>query len=56
MYCTLRVSRITFIKYAQNRKIGKPNNIKIVESYKVKGPTKDSQNRLWSPMAEGGEP
>jgi len=26
-----RVSRITFIKYAQNRKIGKPSNLKFWE-------------------------
>ena len=27
IYCTRHFSRITFIKYAENRKIGKPNNL-----------------------------
>jgi hypothetical protein len=32
---TGRVSGITFIRYAQNRKIGKPNNLKFWEQKKV---------------------
>jgi hypothetical protein len=32
--------------YAQNRKIGKPNNLKVFESNKTKGPKQDSHNRL----------
>ena len=42
-----RVSGITFIRYAQSRKIGKPNNIKFFKESK-----QDSQNRLRSPMSE----
>jgi len=34
----------------------KYNNIKIFWSKKNKEPTQDSQNRLWSPMSEWGEP
>jgi len=30
--CTQRVSGITFIRYAQNRKVGKPNNFKSFAS------------------------
>jgi len=41
--------------YAQSRKIGKPNNLNF-GSNKTKGPKQDSQNRLRSPMPEGGEP
>jgi hypothetical protein len=29
--CAQRVSGITFIRYAQNRQIGKPNNLKVWE-------------------------
>ena len=39
-----------------NRKIGKTNNLKVFGSNKTKGHKQDSQNRLWSPMPEGGEP
>ena len=49
------VSGITFIRYAQNRQIGKPNNVKVFESNKAKGHQQDSQNRLRSPMPEEGE-
>ena len=49
-----RVSGITFIRYAQNRKIGKSN--KVFGSNKTKGYTQDSQNRLRSHKPEGGEP
>jgi hypothetical protein len=35
------VPGITFIRYAQNRKIGKPNNLKFLGTIKPKG-----QNRL----------
>ena len=30
--CAQRVSGITFIRYAQNRKVGKPNNLKSLAS------------------------
>ena len=50
-----RVSEITFIKYALYRNIEKPNNIKVFGSKKAKWPKQDSQNRLWSPMREGGK-
>jgi hypothetical protein len=53
--CTLRLSGITFIRYAQNQKIGKPNSFKIFSSKKIKGPQQDSQNCLRSPMSEGGK-
>jgi hypothetical protein len=42
--------------YAQNRKIGKPNNLKVFGSKKTKEPKQDRLNRLWSPKPEGGEP
>ena len=35
---------------AQNRKIGKPNNLKVFGSNKTKGPKQDSQNQLKSHM------
>jgi hypothetical protein len=50
--------------YAQNNlhhvrskqpKYREPNNLKVFGSKKTKGPIQDSQNRLWSPMPEGGE-
>jgi hypothetical protein len=50
--------------YAQNNlhhvrskqpKYREPNNLKVFGSKKTKGPKQDSQNRLWSPMPEGGE-
>jgi len=40
--------------YAQNRKIGKPNNVSF-GSNKTKVLKQDSYNQLWSPMPEGGE-
>jgi len=53
------VSGITVIRYAQNRKIGKSNNLKVFGSngaIKPKGLIKqDSHNQLRSPMPEGGE-
>ena len=39
----------------QNRKIEKPNNLKLWEQ-KIKGPKQNSQSRLRSRMHEGGEP
>jgi len=33
-----------------------PNNFKVFGSHKTKEPKQDSQNWLWSPMSEGGEP
>jgi hypothetical protein len=41
--------------YFQNRNIGKRNNLKLWEQY-IKESKHDSQNWLWSPMSEGGEP
>ena len=49
-------SGITFIRYAQNRKVGKPNNLKRFASNKTKGLKQDHQNQLRSPMPEGEEP
>ena len=36
--CTPRGSGIPFTRVTQSRKIGKPNNSKILKSNKVKGP------------------
>ena len=47
--CARHASGITFNIYAQNRKIGKPNNL-VLRAIKPKG-----QHRLMSPMSEGGE-
>ena len=33
----------------------KANNAKVFDSKKTKGPTQDSQNRLCSPVPDGGE-
>jgi hypothetical protein len=33
-----------------------PNNFKVFGSNKTKETKQDSQNWLWSPMSEGGEP
>ena len=45
-----------FIRYAQNRKIGRSNNFKVLMNNKTKGPKQGHKNRLWSPMSQGGEP
>jgi hypothetical protein len=37
MYCEQRVSGITFIRYTQNLKIGKPNEFKCFGAIKPKG-------------------
>ena len=42
--------------YAQDRKTGKPNNLKIWEQENQKEPKHDSHNLLRSPMPEGGKP
>ena len=42
--------------YAQNRKIGKSNNLKVFGSNKTKGAKDDSQNRMRSHMSERREP
>jgi hypothetical protein len=39
----------------QNRKIGKANNLKEFGNNKTKDPKYDIQNRVMSPMPEGGE-
>jgi hypothetical protein len=41
--------------YAQNRKIGKPNNFKTFGSNKSKGHTQDIQNLLRSPTPREGK-
>ena len=41
---------------SKSKKIGKPNNYKVFESNKTKGPKQDIQNQLRSRMPEGGEP
>jgi hypothetical protein len=48
------VTGITFIRYTQNRKIGKPNNLEFWEQQNQR-PKQDNQNRPRSSMAEGGE-
>jgi hypothetical protein len=50
---TRRVSRRTFIRYAQGQNIWKPNNLKSLGARKPKWPTQDRQNQLRSPMPEG---
>jgi hypothetical protein len=51
----MHVSGITFIRYAQYRNIGKPNNINVFGSNKTKGSKQESHRRPWSPiMPEGG--
>jgi hypothetical protein len=44
--------KITFIWYAQSRKIGKPNNLKLFSSKETNGHKHDSQNLLTSPMPD----
>ena len=41
--------------YAQIREIGKLNKLKMFRCNKTKGPKQDDQNRLRSPMIEGGD-
>jgi len=50
-----RGSEISLIKYAQNRKIGKPNNLRFGRN-KTKEPKQEGQNRLWSLIPDRGEP
>jgi len=40
-----RVSVITFVKYAQNQNIKKPNNINVFGRKKTKGYKQDNQNK-----------
>ena len=47
---------MTFIGYLQNRKIGMPNKLKVLESNKTKRPKQDSQHRLQLPIPKGEEP
>jgi hypothetical protein len=47
-----RIFGITFIGYAQSRKIGKSNILEDVWSTKTNGPKQDSQYRLRSYMPE----
>ena len=46
----------SLIRCDQNRKIRNPIDLKVFGSNKTKGPKQDNQNRLRSPMPEGGEP
>ena len=39
----MRVSERTFIRHVQNRKIEKPNNLKIFGTMKTKGPNLDTK-------------
>ena len=39
-----------------NRKVGKPNNLKVLGESKLRGPKQDHQNQQWSAMSEGGGP
>ena len=48
IYFGQHVSRITFIRYAQIWKIGKPYNLKVFGSNKIKGTKQNSQNCLRS--------
>jgi hypothetical protein len=50
--CAQCVSGIT--EYPQNRMFGKSNNLKVYWSNITKGLKPDGQNRLRSPMPEGG--
>jgi hypothetical protein len=49
-------SGITFISYAHNQKVGKPNNLIVFVSKLTKGSKEDNHNRLRSSIPEGGEP
>jgi len=49
-------TRFWYNQYAQNRKIGKPNNLKVFENHKTKGPKQDIQNQLRSHVLEGENP
>jgi hypothetical protein len=51
-----RTFKITFIRYAQNPKIGKQKSLKVFGNNTIKGPKQDSQNWLRSPVPERGEP
>ena len=45
-----------FLIITQNQIIGKPNNLKSLRAIKQKGLNRIVENRLRSPMSEGGEP
>ena len=45
-----------FWNYAQNQNIYKTNKLKVLGRKKTKGPKHDDENRLRSPMHEGGHP
>ena len=40
-----RVTRITFSRYVQDQKIGKPNNINVFGGIRIKVYNEDNQNR-----------
>jgi hypothetical protein len=48
------LSGMTFIKYAQNQIIGKPNNVKVHEQ-PIRKPKRYSENQLWLSLPDGGE-
>jgi hypothetical protein len=56
IWCTRRISGITFISYAYDQKVGKPNKSNVFVSKLTKDPKQDNQNRLRSPIPEGEEP
>ena len=47
---------VCFRNYAQNQNIDKSNKLKVFERKKTKGSKHDGENRLRSPMHEGGNP
>jgi hypothetical protein len=49
---TPKITRITIIKYAQNRKLGKSTSLKVIWSKTTKGHKQDNQSRIKSPMPE----
>jgi hypothetical protein len=55
MYIILKKHGVMVVRF-KNQKIGKPNNLIVFGSNKARGPKQDSQNWLWSPIPEGGEP
>jgi hypothetical protein len=51
----LRISGTTVIRYDESQKIEKPKSLQAFGSMTIKGPKKDSQNWVRSPIPEGGE-
>jgi hypothetical protein len=55
MQCARHVNGITFIRYAHDRTIRKPNILKVFVSKKTEEPKQESQNRIRSPIPERGK-